>query len=32
LKLFAKYIPGLGERGKVEDDEKRTNGMEAIAA
>ncbi|PMD49914.1 uncharacterized protein K444DRAFT_657788 [Hyaloscypha bicolor E] len=32
LKLFVKYIPGLGERGKVEDDEKRTNGMEAIAA
>ncbi|KAE9373236.1 hypothetical protein N431DRAFT_482325 [Stipitochalara longipes BDJ] len=31
LKLFAKYIPGLGDRGKIEE-EKQSNGMEAIAA
>jgi symplekin len=32
LKLFAKHVPGLGERGKIEDEEKKSNGMEAIAA
>jgi symplekin len=32
LKLFAKYIPGLGDRGKSQDEEKKSNGMEAIAA
>jgi symplekin len=31
LKLFAKHIPGLGDRGKIED-EKKSNGMAAIAA
>jgi symplekin len=32
LKLFAKHIPGLGERGQIEDEDKKNNGMEAIAA
>jgi len=32
LKLFAKYIPGLGDRGKKDVEEKKSNDMEAIAA
>jgi hypothetical protein len=31
-KLFSKWIPGLGERLKSADEEKKSNGFEAIAA
>jgi hypothetical protein len=32
LKLFGKHLPGLGDRGKLEDVKKESNGMEAIVA
>ena len=32
MKLFAKHIPDLGDRGKIEDVKNESNGTEVIAA